>query len=52
MYPHYTTKKLLETLPGMGKWRIRRMLEWVNATMKHMQYCKFLKLHNVPPAQQ
>jgi hypothetical protein len=23
MYPHYTTKNLLETIPGMGEWGIK-----------------------------
>jgi hypothetical protein len=48
-----TNRKMrpVETIPGVGRGRIRRTVERVNSTMR---YCKKLcKCHNVPhPAQQ
>jgi hypothetical protein len=40
----------VETVPGMGGMRKRRMMEGVNSSMIYLIYCmKFCKCHNVPP---
>jgi hypothetical protein len=50
----YVNRKVrhVETTPGIGGGRIRRMMEGVNSTMIYLIYCNnFYKCHIVPPAE-
>jgi hypothetical protein len=43
----------VETISGMGRGGIRRMMEGMNSSIMYLIYCKnFCKCHNVPPAKQ
>jgi hypothetical protein len=50
----YVNGKIIpvETIPGMGKKGIMRMVERMNSSMTYLIHCKnFCKCHNVPPTQ-